>query len=103
MNLQTVRKFRGKCEHGKETNTDLYFPLGVEILDCAETEEDDPEFAVWIKSGEKHFVTTVALTSCEFEAELIANALEAYLLTPQGEERAIEFIKHDMQLDEVTS
>lgn len=99
-----VRKFLGTCGHGKECVMELHLPLTVEILDCAESDQDESEWAVWLKSGAKHYVTLVApVTKCGEQAALIAKAVGKLLETPEGQDAAIAFIVHDLELTEVKS
>jgi len=95
--LQTTRKFKGTCGHGHDTTMDIHLPLTVEILDCTD------EFSVWLRSGREHYVTTVAHMDCEANAILVLDAFNLLLATPEGQESAIDFIKHDLQLEEVTN
>lgn len=97
-----IKKFYGTCEHGQTHPYEIQLPLTAEVLDCAELDDDPPEFIVWLKAGEMHHVTTITrVTDCVEQAEFVAAAANAFLATPEGQKQALEYIKHDLDLKEV--
>lgn len=86
----------GTCEHGKSVVTEIKLPLRAEVLEIED--EGDGETIVWLVANTKleHYVTTVTAPSfCRVYSELIASALNVYLKTQEGQEAAIEYIRHD--------
>jgi hypothetical protein len=99
-----VAKFVGSGEHGKTFDYEIALPLTTEIVDCAE-DEDEPEYVVWLTAawsgGPKHHITTVTSPhGCVLRAGLVDAAFTEFLKTPEGQTAALEFIKHDLGLED---
>jgi hypothetical protein len=86
------------CGNSEIIEMVFQFPLTVESIDASEK----PDFIVWLKSGENHYVSVVAdARDCPERAELIVEAFKALLSTPEGQEKARAFIEHDLQINEI--
>lgn len=99
-----VAKFVGSREHGKTFDYEIALPLTTEIVDRAE-DEDEPEYVVWLTAawsgGPKHHITTVTSPhGCVLRAGLVDAAFTEFLKTLEGQTAALEFIKHDLGLEE---
>jgi hypothetical protein len=88
-------KLTGICAHGIPVTTEIFLPMSARAFDCSEPGEEGSDFIVWLVAADpdQHVVPVTMHTTCERYAHLIAEAMNTFLATDEGQQVAIEHVK----------
>ena len=92
-------KVTGACEHGYTSTTEIPLPLRAVVVDVSDDQDGSEGFIVWLQANrtpEWYVVTVCEVTLCRAQADFIAGALDIMLETEEGQQQAIEFVRHKL-------
>ena len=88
----------GKCGHGIKGTTKIPLPLTAEVLDCSDPEDgsNGREYIVWLSNipFSWYVIPITEPTPCKFRARFVADAVNAFLATSEGQRTAIQCVRH---------